>query len=189
MSSLHSLASILSSAICGAAEEHAGGVTHMTSGDSKRLIYHTLDLALLFGGLYYLTHAKIKAFFAGRGKKFDLAVQEAQRARAEAEQHNAQIKMKLKKLEDSASLAIDKAQKDALLIKQEIVAEGHRVADRMAEESESTIHVEFERAIFQLKQEFAASSIDQARAIMTATVGEKEQKKLERDFIEKIQVR
>ena len=184
---IHSMLALVSSAVAFAAEEHETRM-QMTSGDSKRIIYHAIDLILLFAIIYYYAGAKLKTFFSSRGQKFDQAVKEAQRAREEAEHHNIQIKMKLKKLEESALSSVKKAEQDATEMKNNMVAEAKRVSERLMQESDNTIRNEYERATVLLKDEFTQAAIKEARANMKVVVTEPEQRRLEREFIEKIQV-
>ena len=102
------------------AEEHGG--------DSVTL-WKVANFVLLAGGLGYLIHKKGGAFFGGRTREIQQALQEAARMKAEAEARAAEIERRLAGLASEVEALRSNA-------RQETAAEAERAAARLQQEVE-----------------------------------------------------
>jgi len=106
-----------------AAEEHGQpGGSHVT-------LWKVANFVLLAGGLGYLIHKKGGAFFAGRSRQIQEAIQEAARMKADAEARAAEIERRLAGLAGEVEALRASA-------RQETASEAERARVRLGQEVE-----------------------------------------------------
>ncbi len=114
---------LLASALAvSAAEEHA-----QPAGGGNVTLWKVANFVLLAGGLGYLIHKKGGAFFAGRSRQIQEAIQEAARTKAEAEARAGEIEQRLAGL----AVEVEALRRNA---GQETAAEAERAAVRLQQE-------------------------------------------------------
>lgn len=147
-----------------------------------------VNVGILFGGLIFVLRAAARKFFAARQETYLELVNRAEAARQEAERSRSEIASKLSALESNAKQSIEQANTEAAEMRSKIVGEAKDLALKMKEEAARSVKVELDRAKAQLRQELLNASIESARSSLKDKVGGAEQKKLQMEFVDKIQV-
>jgi F-type H+-transporting ATPase subunit b len=146
------------------------------------------NVAVLFGGLIFLLRAAAKKFFATRQETYLELVNRADAARIEAERGRAEIASKLSTLENNTQKSIAQADNEAAQMRNKIVNEAKELAAKMKDEASRSVKVELDKAKSQLRVELLNAAVESARASLKDKVGGPEQKKLQMEFVDKIQV-
>ncbi len=154
----------------------------------KEVIWQFINFTLFVGLLFFLLRKKVISYFKERETHFKQALIRAERARGEAEEQKSIIKQKLDKLEASAAADRAQAQKDSEELKVKILTEAKELVANLKKETERTAESEIQRAKLELRDELLSAAIDQAKKILKEKVNEPDQKRLQDEFVEKIQV-
>lgn len=163
-------------------EAHAG----LTPEIIKTVIYQTINLVLLFGGLVYFTKAAIKGFFTSKRASFLAAAEKSKATRAAAEQEHMQIQVRLTKLESTAGESISRARAEAAELKRQIVQEAQALTQRIRDEAASSARQEISRATAILRQQLIRDSMEAAQKDL-GQVSAEDQNRLQGAFINNIQ--
>ncbi len=154
----------------------------------KDVIWQFVNFAIFIALLFFLLRKKVVAYFQEREANFKQALIKAEHARKEAEHQKSVIKEKLDKLEASAASDRALAQKDAEELKIKIITEAKELVANLKKETERSADSEIQRAKLELREELLNSAIEQAKKILKDKVNEPDQKRLQDEFVEKIQV-
>ena len=154
----------------------------------KEVIWQFVNFSLFVALLFFLLRKKVAAYFQEREAQFKQALLRAEHSRNEAEKQKNIIKQKLEKLEATAATDRAQAQKDAEELKLKIITEAKELVANLKKETERTADSEIQRAKLELRDELLNASIEQAKKILKEKVNEPDQKRLQDEFVEKIQV-
>ncbi len=154
----------------------------------REVFWQFVNFFLFIALLIFLLRKKVVAYFQEREATFKQALIKVEHARKAAETQKNIIKEKLEKLEASAKSDLAQAQKDAEELKLKILSEARELVANMKKETERTAESEIQRAKLELRDELLNAAIDQAKKILTDKVNEPDQKRLQDEFVEKIQV-
>lgn len=154
----------------------------------REVFWQFVNFFLFVGLLVFFLRKKVAAYFQQREANFKQALIKAEHARKAAELQKNVIKEKLNQLEASAKSDLAKAQKDAEELKIKILAEAKDLVANMQKETERTAESEIQRAKLELREELLKGAIGQAKKILKEKVNEPDQKRLQDEFVEKIQV-
>lgn len=138
--------------------------------------------------IYFVSRKKVAAFLVSREERFHQARIKAEAARAEAEKTKREIQTRLAQLEATAATSVSQARAEAEELKKKITQEARSLAKNLREEATRTAQNEIERAKFELRTEMLKQSMDTARKILGEKMAEPDQKRLQNEFVEKIQV-
>lgn len=170
-----------------------GLVPHGAEGDHHGtpwgvIINQTINFTLVIVFLYFVAGKAISQHFSARKEGFNDLVKRAESAREEAEKSHREIKERLAKLESSATQNLEQAKSEAEELKQKIVSEAQVLSDRLKIEAKNTAQYELERAVNELRNEVLNTAIESAHKNLKEKVGDPDQKRLQGEFLEKIQV-
>lgn len=171
----------------------ASGAEHGHGGEHaieipKAVIYQAINIAILIGGLIYFTKDGIVSFFAGRKAAYLEAAQKSAFAREQAEKEFVDIKNKLANLDSTRQEQLAKAKTHAEELKKQITDEAEQVSKRIREEAELTTKLEVQRAQKELRHQLLNDSVEAARIVLTKDIGANDQQKLQKEFINHIEV-
>ena len=153
----------------------------------KTIVYQTINLSILFGGLIYFLRQTVKDFFAGRSSQFVAAANKSEEARAQAEQTFVDIKHKLDVLAANQDETIARANADATELRNKLLAEARELAAKMKSEAGATADAEIQRAKRELQEKFVAETVGAARALFQKDLGIQDHQKLQSEFNTKIE--
>lgn len=143
---------------------------------------------LLFATLLFLAVRKtIKALFENRARDYQQLVSRAEAARLEAERGKQNIKDRLAKLESSADQGMKQARLEAEELRARMIQEAKTLAARLETEAERSAKVEAEKAKAELRRDLLQQALRETREDLKK-LGSTEQKKLQVEFADKIQV-
>ncbi len=154
----------------------------------REVFYQLLNFTIFVGLLFFFLRKKVVALFQEREANFKQALIKAEHARQAAENQKNMIKEKLQKLEAGARSDLEKANRDAEELKQKIMADAQEIILNLKKEAERTADSEIQRAKLELREELLSAALSQAKQILKDKVNEPDQKRLQNEFVEKIQV-
>jgi F-type H+-transporting ATPase subunit b len=138
--------------------------------------------------LFYLLRKPTIQMFANRASNYHAAVNKASQALEEAKARKTEIESKLTEMKRGHKESIAQAKKEAEQLKVNAVEEARAEAKRMAEEAERTIRVELDKAKAELRTFMLQQAISMADKDLGGQLDANEQKRLQKEFVEKIQV-
>lgn len=146
-----------------------------------------LNLSLLILFLYLALRKTVSALFANRAKDYQTLVSRAEAARLEAEKGKLEIKERLARLEATADQGVTQARAEAEELRAKMIQEAKALAARLEAEAERTAKIEAEKAKTELRRELLQKALNETREDLKK-LGSTEQKKLQAEFADKIQV-
>ena len=147
-----------------------------------------LNLLLLLGLLTYLLRRTVKQHFETRAREYSQLVERAEEARREAEKGHLAIKERMARLEETAAQTEMQARAEAEELKSRMIAEAKTLSAKLEQEAKLTATLEAEKAKTELRKELLAQALSSSKDTLKQKLGSTEQKKLQSEFVEKIQV-
>lgn len=147
-----------------------------------------LNLGLVIVFFTFLLRKKIAQHFKNRKAQFAQLVERAEQAKAAAESSKREITERLQKLEATADDGLRKAKSEAEDLKRQILSEAQSLSQRLEEEAQRTAEYEIERVRLQLRKALLEEAIKSAKDSLEQKVNAAEQKRLQSEFVQKIQV-
>lgn len=145
-----------------------------------------LGLLLLFLG--FILRKTVIAHFAHRASEYTQLVERAANAKREAEKGRAEIQERLNTLESGAERGIENARVEAGQLRLRLEQEAKSLSEKLTEEAKRSAQAELERAKALLRAELLAAAVSASRENLKSELGTTEQKKLQTEFVDKIQV-
>lgn len=138
--------------------------------------------------LFMLLRKAVSSHFENRAREYNQLVARAEDARRQAEKSHKEIKEKLSKLEDSAEQGLVTAKSEAEELKSRMITEAQALSVKLEQEAKRTVAVEVEKARTHLRHELLSQALEASRTSLKTSLSSTEQKKLQNEFVEKIQV-
>lgn len=176
---------IIASSFGNAADHAAEG--HQEAGLPTVVILQLINFLLYVGVIVYLGRKPIANYFKNRQLNYNAAVKRSDAARAEAQAKRAEIQSRLSKLEATRDESVQNARKEAAALRAQIVEEAKALSSKLKSEAERTAVVEVERAKLALREELLNQSVTMAQRILTDKMQDQDQKRLQDEFVAKIQ--
>ena len=154
----------------------------------KLIFVQALNLSVLVGILVYLFRAKVAAHFQKRSNDYHELVSRAERTRAEVEEKKREIENRLTQLEMGAAEQRRKLEAETAQLKNQIVGEARKIASGLVEEGKRLVALEVEKAKNHMRSEMIDLAFENATVTLSTKVGETERKRLQDEFVERIQV-
>lgn len=165
------------------------GGAHAFDGSVPPIVFHQLVNVVLFVLLLYvLLRKKVAEVFKGRSADFHSALTKAQAAKQDAEARKKEIQDRLNKLESTAAEGLQTARTEAEALRKKILADAEELTQNLRTEAQRTAQFEIERAKAELREELLTHSIQAAKKVLAENTNEADQKRLQSEFVEKIQV-
>lgn len=152
------------------------------------IFVQTFNLVLLLGLLGFILRKTVVAHFANRAKEYHELVQKAEAARQQAEQGRATIKERMAKLEATAENTVAQARAEAAELRSRMMNEAKDLTEKMGQEGQRTATLELEKAKLELRRELLSGALAVSRETLKKNLSSTEQKKLQNEFVDKIQV-
>lgn len=164
--------------------------TRAAGGDLNEIpfvvVYQTINVLLLIGLLYALTHKKVRSYFTSRLETHEEAKKSAQRAFTEAQERHEEVTKKLSTLHSNTPKTIENAQSDANLLKSKLIQEAEQLAANIVADAKKVAHYEYEKAKQELRKDAFEQALKMARTDIEKNLNEKDQKDLRQQFVENI---
>jgi F-type H+-transporting ATPase subunit b len=165
-----------------AAEEH-----HAEAGLPFVVILQFINFFLYVALIVYFGRKPISDYFKTRQANFYVALKRADALRAEAQEKRAETQARLAKLEATRDQSIQEARAEAAALRAQIVEEAKGLSEKLKVEAERTAVVEIERATSVLRDDLLNQSVLMAQRILTDKMQEQDQKRLQDEFVQKIE--
>ncbi|HMN66957.1 MAG TPA: hypothetical protein PKC28_00305 [Bdellovibrionales bacterium] len=183
---------LLNAALWAEDAHHAAAAAH---GDAHAvdipwlgIFVQSFNLGLLILLLGFLLRKTVKAYFEHRARDYNQLVARAETAKREAERGHREISERLNQLEAGAEQGLAQARREADELKARMAKEAQALSEKLAEEAKRSAKAEAEKAKAQLRAELLTEAIAASRENLKTTLGSSEQKRLQNEFVEKIQV-
>ncbi len=147
-----------------------------------------VNLTIFITIVAFLTRKQIAGYFRSRYESYHDLVHRAEQSRREAEKIRTEIRERLERLEASAQDSIETARREAKELSQKIEQEAQDLTAKLRTEAEKTAFFELERAKSELREELLELSLQAAHQALSESVNGTEQKRLQDEFVNKIQV-
>jgi F-type H+-transporting ATPase subunit b len=152
------------------------------------LFVQTFNFICIFVFLYFVLRKAVKAHFEHRARDYKMMVDRADSARREAEANKRSISDRLQKLESSAESSLADAKAEAEILRARMISEAKELSTRLEADAKRTTQTELERAKAELRRELLQSALKSSNENLQKSLGSSEQKQLQNEFVEKIQV-
>ncbi len=166
----------------------AAGDAHEGGGLPTMFWLQVVNFTIYLGAIIFFARGPLREMFKGRYDGFFSAVKRAEAAKAEAEMKRKEIQDRLAKLEATRDESIQKARSDAAALRNQIVEEAKSLSAKLKADAERTAQLEVERAKYELREELLAQSVQMSKRILTDKMQDQDQKRLQSEFVDKIQV-
>jgi F-type H+-transporting ATPase subunit b len=153
----------------------------------KELVIPQIVNFTIFGSaLVYLLRKPIRNYFSGKSEEFEKNKKKAEESKVAAERQNAEIKMQLKNLEESASRDIEKAKTDAKIAREQILKDASATASKLEEEALRLAGFEMQRAVAMLRAELIQNSTKLASDSLQSQLKTETKEALNDEFIKNV---
>ena len=168
----------------------ASGAEHGAHSNEipQTVLWQFLNLAILFGGLFYYLKDSVVQTFSKRREVFLVQAEKSKAAQKSAESEFLDIKHKLDILNSTANESISRARAEANDLKEKLLKEAQAASERIRKDAEETIKVEAEKALQHLKVQVILDAIAAARTVLSKDIGSSDHQNLQNEFTKNIQV-
>jgi F-type H+-transporting ATPase subunit b len=172
------------------AQASAGEGPHGTDhgGIPTVVFYQAINVSIIIAVGVYLGRQKIVDFFHNKRNEFLQAQEKAQGILRLAEQEHHEVKTRLDKLKVTREESLSKAKADAVDLKRQILRDAESLAKKLKDEAILSSKIEIERAKHQLKEQLIREAFELSKKDLSSKATSDDQKKLQEDFISKVQV-
>jgi F-type H+-transporting ATPase subunit b len=153
----------------------------------KIVFYQAINFFCLVGLLYYFLRKPVKAHFAKRHNDLTTAIREAKKLKDEAEAKRQEYVLKIKTLESESAKILNQIRTEGESSKLRIIEEAKRISELIQTEAKRAANNEIEKARAELYDEVLEQALAGARTLLTKSVAEKDQLRLQKEFVEKIE--
>lgn len=157
-------------------------------GVPRVVFYQAINVLIIFISGIYFGRQKVIGFFDTKKAEFLQAQDKAQSSLRQAEQEHQEVKTRLDKLKLTKNEAISKAKSDANDMKDQMIQDATALAAKIKSEAQMAAKIEVERAKFQLKEQAVKEAFELSKRDLTSKATSDDQRKLQEDFISKVQV-
>lgn len=167
----------------------ASGDAHGSHDGVPTVVYWQVFNFVLFAMLlFFLGRKKVAGFFSEKETGFRQALLKAEKAKEAADIQKRETQERLMKLQANADTSVTQARAEAEALRKKIVDEATQMSLNLKEEAHRTAQFELERAKAELRAELVDQAMKTAKAILEEKMAEPDQKRLQSEFVEKIQV-
>jgi len=152
------------------------------------LFVQGFNFFLLFALLAFVLRKSLTAHFETRSREYHQLVERAEEAKREAERGRTEIAGRLARLEAEADNTVIQAHSEAEELKSRMMNEARQLSEKMSQEAERTARIELDRAKSLLRKELLDNALQASQKNLEKGLGSSEQKRLQNEFVEKIQV-
>lgn len=152
------------------------------------IIPQIVNFSILVFLLVYLLRNKAKAHFQERSESYQALLTRAESAKKEAEANKKEISERLARLESTAEETVTRAKAEAADLKAKILEDAENLSRRLKEEAKRTADFEIQRAKEELRQDLLQQAVQDARQSMEKDVQDPDQKRLQNEFVQRVQV-
>ncbi|HPR03217.1 MAG TPA: ATP synthase F0 subunit B [Deltaproteobacteria bacterium] len=162
---------------------HGGGEEGSSLGT---MIWRIVNFVILMALLWKLLADKIKKYFVDRREEIAQMIDEADKAKADAEAQYADIQGKLKNVEKDIQDIKTAIMGELGSEKARIIEEGKVAAERIIQQAKWTAEQEVVKAKNELKDHVVEMAGDMASGMITKSMSPDDQKRILEEYLEKV---
>ena len=152
----------------------------------NEVIWGSLAFIILFVFMWKYAYPSIRKAMEARSERIQTQIDEADRARAEAEELKAQYEVQLAEARTEANRLIEEARQQAETVRQErIAAIDTELADRRAQ-AEADIAAARQRALAELQSQVTDLAIGAAESVVEANLDRDTNARIVENFIQRV---
>ena len=165
-----------------------GGGGHGGGGESSlgTMIWRIVNFVILMALLWKLLADKIKTYFVDRREEIAQMIDEADKAKADAEAQYADIRNKLKNVEKDIQDIKTAIMGELGSEKARIIEEGKVAAERIIQQAKWTAEQEVVKAKNELKDHVVEMAGDMASGMITRSITPDDQKRILEEYLNKV---
>jgi F-type H+-transporting ATPase subunit b len=149
------------------------------------LAWRIANFTILIIILHVALTRRAVTFFSDRKKAIQEALDEAVKARQEAEKKYEQVGVMLKKAKEEIEEIHSSFTTEGQRERERIIKNAEREADKIKKQAEHTAVQEVKKARFALRAEAVDLAVSMAESLLTKNIKPEDQKKITQDFIQK----
>lgn len=166
-----------------ASSEHGEGPIEIP----RSVLYQTINVLILFGGLFYFLKSTVIKFYSDRKSSFLAAAEKSKSAREQAEKQFVDIKHKIDQLESSTDESLSRARAEAADMRHALAKEAQEMAKKIRHEAQETAKIEILKAQTHLKEQLLKDSLEAAKKILSRDISSADHQNLQTEFVNKVQ--
>ncbi|HWR68312.1 MAG TPA: ATP synthase F0 subunit B [Desulfomonilia bacterium] len=156
------------------------------SSSLSTMIWRVVNFIILMALLWKLLADKIKTYFVDRREEIAQMIDEADKAKADAEAQYADIQQKLKNVEKDIQDIKGAIMGELGSEKARIIEEGKVAAERIIQQAKWTAEQEVVKAKNELKDHVVEMAGDMASGMITKSMTPDDQKRILEEYLEKV---
>lgn len=150
------------------------------------MIWKIVNFVILMAILWKLFADKVKAYFGDRRVEIAQMIEQADKAKEDAEKQYADIQIKLKNVEKDIRDIKDAIMGELEGEKERIIQEGKNSAERILQQAKWTAEQEVIKARKELRDHVVEMAGDMASGMITSSMTSEDQKKMLEEYLDKV---
>ncbi len=154
--------------------------------DPKMELFRIINFVVFVWLLYKFAGNAVKKFFSDRKEQIAQAIEEAKKARIEAEERFEEAKKKVSNVEQEVQAILKNAERERDEQVAKIREETHRMVERIRQQAKAATDLEIQRAKLELQKEAIDLAVDMAQNLLKEKITPEDQRNLIKDYITKV---
>lgn len=169
--------------VCLASE---GGSESTSGREIWDMVWRVINFAILVALLWKLLADRIKKYFVDRRVEIAEMLEEAEKAKRDAENQYTEYQKKLENVEQDISEIREAIMGELENEKARIIEEGKSAADRIVEQAKWSAEQEVLKAKKQLRNQVVDMAADMAASLVTKSMTTDDQRKIVEEYLDKV---
>ena len=157
--------------------------------DGGGMIWRIINFAILAAAVFFIVrYFKVKDFFANRRESIKAELEEAKRAKEEADKKVKEFEHKLTLLDKKIEEIYKEIRIEGEIEKKKIIEEAIKLADKIKEQARFTAEQEIKKAREEIKGEIAKVAVEMAEEILRNEMTAADHERLIKEYLEKVRM-
>lgn len=156
-------------------------------GETRELIFKTINFLILAGALAYLLRKPLADFFTQRSSEIQAGLEEGRKALAESQARLSAVEEKLRRLEEEIAAFKASAEREMDAERQRLRQAAESEAQKILESARARMETASRAAQLDLKRHIADQALMQAEQLIRDRMDDPTQRRLVRQFVDKLQ--
>ncbi|MEK7689104.1 MAG: ATP synthase F0 subunit B, partial [Deltaproteobacteria bacterium] len=158
-------------------------------GGESGMVWRIVNFAILALALFLmLRYLKVKDFFADRKKSIIAELEEAKKAKEDAERKVKEFELKFSSLDKRLEEIYQEIREEGKIEKKRIIEEAIKLADRIQEQARLAAEQEIKKAKEEIKGEIAKVAVEMAEEILRGELSAADHERLIKEYLEKVRL-
>jgi F-type H+-transporting ATPase subunit b len=156
-------------------------------GETREIVYKTINFLILAGGLVYLLRKPLADFFTQRSAEIRAGLEEGRKALEASQARLSAVEEKLRRLEEEVAAFKAAAEHEMDAERQRLRQAAESEAQKILESARARMETAARAAQLDLKRYIADQALTQAEQLIRARMDDSTRQRLVRQFVEKLQ--